>query len=596
MIDRPDVPDTGWAGDIAALEDAQIKARLGGLSVARQVDLFLALDWKQRLRIVRNSQHAAEIVEALPEQEVLLTIKGAGEEDSLPLVALTTPAQLRLVLDIELWVRDTVDDEKACLWLSYILSCGEHKVIQFVENVDRELLIVMLAKLIKLVPNEEGVKVPEGLPSIMPDEFFTILSNVPEETENLRLLMRILRQWNRSEFYKLLFQIHGSVDAETEENAFRWRTSRLEEKGLLEFDEAIEIYGYIGEDEARAAALTASTIAPSAGSAGAAAPAYPVLLTDRKTFFYQVLTSIDEPSVQNRLRAEITFAANRLLVADAMKLGDIDSMRAALNRLFAFVNVGLLFLTGGSEPEAVEVLGAVPVKELFQIGFSRATDLKSIARSIAWRWWPHWEDKGFVFLDYPYDEVMKHVLLRVPQYYPFPKGGGVDFRDFQTLDEISETRRMLDEVAVVAEACFDKLGIPRPHEAEPELRTVYAAGIEEIGLRNLVLTGFVNFAVKGRFGITPLNRGDMQCFFERVLDLRVSGERLVSDDARAAFLSWLSETTGFEGGRQVLLDAFFEAGVKVLEQEVGKVPSWEDLDPRYVGTLIFSRSYGQDER
>jgi hypothetical protein len=595
MIDRPDAPDTGWARDIAALEDAQIKARLGNLSVERQVDLFLTLDWKQRLRIVRNSRRAAEIVRALPEQEVLLTIKGAGEEDSLPLVALTTPAQLRFVLDIELWARDTVDDEKARLWLRYILGCGERKMIQFVENTDRELLIVMLAKLIKLVPYEEGVKVPEGLPSIMPDEFFTILSNVPEETENLRLLMRILRQWNRNEFYKLLFQVHGSVDAETEENAFRWRTSRLEEKGLVEFDEAIEIYGYIGEDEAKAAASSAPAVAPSAGSAGAA-PVYPVLLADRKTFFYRVLTSIDEPSVQNRLRTEIAFAANRLLVADARMLGDIDSMRAALNRLFAFVNVALLFLTGGSEREAAVVLGAVPIKELFQIGFSRAADLKSIARSIAWRWWPHWEEKGFIFLDYPYDEVMKHVLLRVPQYLPFPKGGGIHFRDFETLDEVNETRRMLDEIGAVAEACFDKLGIPRPHEAEPELGTVFAAGVEEIDCRNLMLTGFVNFATKDRFEITPLTRRDIQCFFERVLDLRASGERLVSEGARAAFLSWLSATTGFEEDRQVLLDAFFEAGVEVLEQEIGKVPSWEDLDPRYVGTLIFSRSYGQDER
>ena len=242
MTDRPDVPDIDWIRNIAGLEDAEMKSKFNGLPVAAQTDIFLALDWKQRVRIIRNSGQAAEIVRSLSEQEVLLTIKGAGIEDSLPLIALTTPEQLRFVLDVEVWARDIVDASKARLWLDHILSCGEDKVIEFIQSVDRELLVVMLSRLITLVPNEEGVKVPEELPGIMPDEFFTILSNEPQETENLRMLLRVLRQWDRNEFYKLLFQIHGSVDAETEEKAFRWRTSRLEEKGLLELDEALEIY------------------------------------------------------------------------------------------------------------------------------------------------------------------------------------------------------------------------------------------------------------------------------------------------------------------------------------------------------------------
>ena len=117
---------------------------------------------------------------------------------------------------------------------------------------------------------------PAGATNIMADEYFTILSRIPEETENVRLLLRVMRQWDRDMFYSLLFEAYGSAGPETEEHALRWRNSRLEEKGLLEFDEAIEIYGYIGEEEARSLAEERES-APLSGEP-VDAPSYPMRL------------------------------------------------------------------------------------------------------------------------------------------------------------------------------------------------------------------------------------------------------------------------------------------------------------------------------
>ena len=349
----------------------------------------------------------------------------------------------------------------------------------------------------------------------------------------------------------------------------------------------------IGEDEARDIAQSAEGI-PTGEASETGGLTYPVLLTDRRGFFYRVLTSIVDVPLLNRLREEITFAANRLLAADARSLGEIDAMKAALNRLFALVNVGLLFLSGGDEREATGILRAVPVKELFQIGFSRASDLRTAARGFTARWWPKWQEKGFTYLAYPHDEIMQGLLRRVPQFYSLPEVGKTEFRDFETMEEVVRTRQALDEIAVVAEACLDRLGIPAAHEAEPELETVFAGGIEEITFRNIILTGFVNFAVKGAFRITPLTHRDVHDFFEQVVERPSPGDILVGEDAKEAFLSWLADTVGFKGGKLKLLRAFFEESMRILEQEIGKVPSWETLDPRYVGTLIFSASYGQD--
>jgi hypothetical protein len=445
--------------------------------------------------------------------------------------------------------------------------------------------------LITLIPNEEDMQIPEGLPSIMPDEFFTILSKHPAETENVRLLLRILRQTDRERFYSILFEVYSCVGAEVEDTARGWRNSRLEVKGLLDFEEAVEIYGYVSEEEAedmaKGRASTRSLLHKALGPDPKAIPTYPMLLAETRNFFYDILASIEDISLANRLRSEVAFCANRVLVADARSIGEIESMGAALQRLFSLVNVGLLFSSGGDREEALRILGAVPVRDLFQIGFSRVVDLKTRAREIAKKWWPKWPQHGFPLLEHPRDEVLRGVLMRVPQYYGAVGGSGNDFRDFETMEEVVTTRQIIDEVGVIAEACFSRLGLPLPHEAELDLDGVLAGGIEEISIRRLVLTGFVHFAVTGAFEISPLPSDYPRRIFEKVLEKSGAGERLIREGLVTRFLAWLKETTQFENQAWTALKMIVEGWIRDLGAEIGGMPSWEAMDPRYMRNLIF---------
>jgi hypothetical protein len=593
------MPDLTWAANIAGLEDDEIQANLKGLPVERQAELVLALGWADRLRVILNSDRAGDLVKALPREEVFLTLKAVDEEDGLPVLALTSPEQLRFILDIELWNKGLIDEDRVVAWLHSLLACGETKVAEFVRTSDPELLTLVMRKLVCLVPNEEGVAIPEGLPSIMPDEFFTILSKLPEETENIGLLLRILRQMDRNFFYALLFQVHGASEDETLETALRWRDSRLEESGFLDFDEAIEIYGYIGEEDARTMARVPPGVYGRTEAAVAPAPTFPALLVERRTFFYDVIRSIEDSELRDRLRRDIAFTLNRLLVADAENIGDLESIRQALARLFGLVNVGLLFLTDGGKDDAVGVLRDLPLRDLFQIGFSRLTDLKRRAADLARRFWPEWRAQGFGFLYHPLDEVMKGLMMRVPQYYVLPTAAGAGLRDFETMDEVGATRRALEEIEVVAEVCFDRIGIPRPHQARLELAKVFAVGLEDITLRSVVLTGFVNLIVRGDFDFSPLTPSEVEGLFERVLEPAAQtapgtgappqGRRTVRAEARLALLGYLARTSGYEGPKLRMLESFADASLREMEEEVGGVSSWQHLDPRYVRTLIFQR-------
>jgi hypothetical protein len=314
-----------------------------------------------------------------------------------------------------------------------------------------------------------------------------------------------------------------------------------------------------------------------------------VVLADPRTLFYRTLVSIDDLPEQNRLRSEIAFSANRLLVADAERIGEIDAIKSSLNRLFSLANVGLLFLSGGEQQRAEETVISLPVKELFQIGFSRVADLGSIARRITAKWWPLWREKGFVLLGFPGDEVLSGALKRIPQFYDLPEGGSPGFRDFVTFEEVAVTRRALDEIAIVAETVFDHLGLPLPHEADLESESVFASGLEEITMGSLLLTGFVHFTLKGSFEALPLTTEDLDGMFDMVLERSESGGNRVRPGSVERFLSWLARETGLEEYRLQVLAGYVKAAVTELEEEMRALSSAGDFDPRYVRSIIVTK-------
>jgi hypothetical protein len=584
MINGPDLPDTSWVGRIPDLGEEELRRRLSALPVRRQAEIFSELDPKERLKLVRCSDRPGALVAALPEEEVFYTIKDSDISDALPLLARTTPSQLSFILDVELWRRDEIDRSRMVVWLRNLLACGESKLIQLAEHADFELLVLMLGQLISLIPNEEDQPLAEGLPAIMADDFFTILARIPSEAENIQLILRVLRSWDRDRFYKLLYGVYGSHGVENEAEAFRWRNSRLAEKGLVEFEEAVEIYGYMEEGESREALDGEGISARWKTAGGRMPPAYPVALAPGHNLLHELLTSASGRELQNRLRAEIAFCANRLLVADAESIGDPDSMKRALHRLFRLTNLGLLFLSGGDRARAGEALARLPVRTLFQIGFSRALDLKSEARDIASRWWPRWRESGFGFLGHPDEEVMRGLLMRVPQVYT-PEHLG--FRDFETMQEVKGTRGALERVRCLAHAAFDRLGIPPPHEAPETLTGVEAVGTEEIDFARLLLTGFVNHSLDGRFDIRPLTPGRWRKFFTGVLEPGPAGAMRLRRKTREAFLDWLSaETAGDDCSPEVIRD-FMNGAFQALEEDLSGLHTPDLPAPRYLPHLLF---------
>ena len=188
---------------------------------------------------------------------------------------------------------------------------------------------------------------------------------------------------------------------------------------------------------------------------------------------------------------------------------------------------------------------------------------------------------------------MKGLMERVPRYYAQAWAEDVDFRDFSSMDEVRQTGEVLDELAAAADTCFTRLGVPAPSHADLEKDDTLVCGIEEIDLRNIVATGFVNFATGGEFDIRPLEKTLIGSVFEVPPGGTEREGRRLRREAVDAFLACLRERSGLEGEAWRPLERFALRALGNLEEELKKVPSWTDLDPRYVRSVMIKRESGE---
>lgn len=570
------VGSEGELYDVTSLDDPDLRDRLCGLSLKEQTALFRRSDWLDRVKIVKNSDFADEVVALMPDEEILLTFKGAGEDEGLALIGHCTGEQIRFVLDIDLWAEHAVDEERVIKWLGYLVSSGERTIVEFVRACDVELVVVFLSKLIQLIPFDDAVEMGEELTSIMPDEAFIVQSMIPEETPAIRLLLTTIMVEDRDLYNELRYSAYRGITAETEDEAYRWRNSRLEEKGILEYVEAAGIYECLPEPGIRKLVGRRARPYYSMGDHIQVPAFYPLALSGSRPLYYELLEAHDDDVVKSRITGDVSYVTNRLLVADGRTIGDVDATRAALSRLFSLANVGLLHISEKIAKTPVEVLEAVPVSDLFRTGLTLVVGLKSEADDVAGKCsaqseWPEYA----LFEDFQVG-VLKGLRMKVPQYYEPGATATEDYRDFMTTEEVTTAGKVLQQISVLMEACYNKLGI-----------LPGTAGTADFG--NVLMTGFAHFALENEFDVAPLTRGELGKFLDAAFAVSKKGDRFLDPKASEKFLEWLKRSIGFRGHKWGTLEAYLMERLELLEEDLSGASSARDVDPLVVESILLEK-------
>jgi len=546
-----------------------------------EIQAILSLPVKERLENILNSSDPRELMAQIPETDLFLTVKELGIRESVDLISLATPEQTTHLLDLDLWKKDRLNPEKIIVWLETLEACGEEKLKQLFDTLDSELVVALFQKLIRVVKVEN----PDDDFSEDLDEDFTLdgyyYSRFLSEKDAplITRLLKFLQADDPLYYQNLLEWVHLRLPLEEEETALQWRRGRLADHGFPDFYEALEIYRYLPPEQVREDKLPDWSI-PEASFY----PPSHLESAGEGSFLFAAMNQGLEDGQITRIKWELANLANHILVANGADVNEPAPIYQSVQKALQLLDLGLRHLSRDDSGRAGEVLTHLALVRIFQTGYSLGLELKYRAEAIIRRgdWYREILRREEV-LDSPFQETLKGLFFKRPLYYD--RTGGKNYRSFQSLGELQETRELLDHLAVLGRLISRRLGI-----TAGEINTLSTIPLyrPDPTLSAIWLTMSANRMLTGQAVLQPLsleswerlggvlfeqNRPDgskksgPEIFQQAVQLVAESGPELKPDEKEA--LHW-----------------WLDFLRNKLEAELGRIPVGEKADPRFVSGFI----------
>jgi hypothetical protein len=552
------------------------------LSVKNQLDLVLQARGKDRLHSLFLSEHPEQLVQQLPELEVFLTVKEVGERDCLDLIALTTPEQFQFLLDLDFWKRDQLDPEKVLHWMEILLESGEKKVTQFIQSTDLEFIALLLKKFLHATTLDgEHVEGMDRIPLFTLDQYHFVHFRGKRTREVFEPFLQILYRADKSSYERLMDSLIVELESELEETGYRLRNSRLNDYGFPDFEESLEIYRFLNPDSP----LSEGRPLPPAvqDEAGKGSSLFYLAPQSEGPFFSSVLSKVEDPHEQDRLKQEITALCNKAIVAEAIDLSNIAAMERAVKRVYHTLNLGLQYLSKEDEIKAFEILGSQPVQGLFQYGVSTTLLRRRKAEAILKGPWFSNDPENLVLLDPPHFEKFEGILRRRPSLYR-----DWNYVDFKTPQDLKEADDFLESIETVVRFLGTELKVSPLDLKEMDLSSCTPDDWREVTLSTIFLTSVWNQILHGVFRFKAISQGQMKDDLTRIFERDAQGKGVIKMEIKNRLRDWFVSIEGEELKRQHLL-AFQDFCLDLFEVQYSKIPPGEEVDPRFVKGLLIRK-------
>jgi hypothetical protein len=561
---------------------------LDALPLPARVQAVLERAGKERMELILLSEQSEALTRALPEAEWWRTIKEVGEEDTLPLVAMSSDEQLTYLVDLEWWYRETLDPLLVVRWWTLFLEAGPEVLPRWFETADEELLVLSLSKFMEVYttdPDDAGCEPWRSFRLFTLDDTYYLHFRDPNLAPHLEQVLRVLRDRFQDRYYTILDRVRTSVTAEEEETAERLRRGRLLDHGFPEPDEAVTIYAYLSPERRRALEKPAAAGREGEGRAPAgAAPRYDLVKGAVPRLLGLALAGLEDPAALEEFRFEFARLSNQVLVADAAELSSLDALRAAVEKVYGYLEIGLEVWSQGDPAAALRILQRQWLVHIFQAGYSQALGLHRRAQRLEREGWFRQVEDPLELLGEPAGPILRGLLRKRPLWYAGTgaKGEG-EFREFRARSEILEAEQAVGQVEGLGRIFFEALNL-----APGALLELGNHNLPTLTWSAVLMTALVGGALRKRFAFAPLAAADLPRILSEVLT--AEPPRRVRPELIEAWDQWLQrrlervDADLVAPGRE-----FFAQSVRRLEEEF----SGRDLPPleaRFLTSLVVSRS------
>ncbi len=445
----------------------------------------LRVESKEQLEEFLTRSDAAHVVRNASFEEVFFTIKHIGVADSLDLLPLLSGKHIRGFIDLDCWRKDTFVRKPFMEWIAAFIQAGPEETMKAISGVDDTVTALFLKDLIHVYEIDRDDP-PTGTQLIFtPDNRFGVEPlHQGEPTTIGMLILDALFKYNPPLGTQILTKVRYTTRIELEETAYGNRNRRLEMHGFVDYYDAMSIYATPPTDRK----VAADREEPGEEIPGEETPGnLPAVFADSLlggAFLMKAFEQITDPVESDRFAQELTALGNRILSANLVNLGELESIRPALEEMKDFLTIGLEYLTGGQSELAPEALRNNYIQTIFKTGFDQVARLREEADRLA-------QTRGFKVS--MLDETDLQFIEALRRFKPLVSEEG-RLRSFESLADVERVRGRLDQLVRMVKVFVTTFPIVRD------------------SLRKTFNTASVQFAISGRFEPIPVKTAQLEGF------------------------------------------------------------------------------------
>lgn len=567
-----------------------LKRTAGLLSQRKEI---LALSPEKALDRIFEAKHPAALIHSFPEADFYFLVNDIGVHDAFEILALASDKQWEYILDIELWEKDRIDINSVTRWLDILFQAAPVRFVKWAIEKNPEFIEYYLYKNIKVVIREHDED-PSALGKdlVTVDDVFYIRitddycepgesgteteegDNRENREEFIKKMLAKIAEYDYGKYRNILFETMTVLPAEMEEEFYRLRNVRLEEKGFLPFYEAVGVYAPL-KPKALAGGKKISKKRDDSASL-MPVPLYPFGMLKEDNLFAMSIKRIEPVEILGNLQAEFAALCNRIISADRKTIKSRDELKEIVKKACGYLSIGLERLAPeGEKPDiyrSAALIEKYHLEHIFRTGFGLALEAKERAEKWLMKSWFRAQGLPLGFWGEEWTGVLGGLLIKKPLYFDNYKTGHV-YRDFLSLPDVTKSRRTLEEIIA-----FDNL----LSLIDTDIKHVKG---RSLNYKKLVLTLFAGYRTGLQKDAVPLLYDDFTRFFATLWTGKGKFRR-IDVSAKESFLSWLAGRTGLKPAEiteklgRVFDDLFGE-----IESEYKKV-ALNDLDPRYINLFL----------
>jgi len=392
------------------------------LPLQAKIDYLHHLRGALMVSTILESPKPGQLVRSLPKTDIYQILHELGLEESMEILQLASPEQVRFVLDWELWDEWSISVDSTVKWLELLLM-DEEQAIDTISRLDQELLLVFLKKTVAVggglgdIINSEDYQLEWDHTF---DEMYYIKFLDRRHSDLLLRFIDLIYRLGHPLYRSLMQGVENELLSELEEQAGQFRSGRLADEGFPAPHEAAALYARISPED-----FIPATDKVNLHIDADLAP-FPVIAGSESGLLARAFASADSPS----LRQEFHHLTNGAMVAEGVTPADHEKMQPVLERVGNYLTIALEFLCE-SDAQGAGILKGEHLQRLFSLGYSLLAQLQDRARKLA-------SD------NYAADRVLAGLKMKRPRFYRGLDPDTIDdYREFTGMEDVRLVDRFL---------------------------------------------------------------------------------------------------------------------------------------------------------